>query len=66
MNNSLQNIFSGWRVTLAIIIGLSVSLFLLLNSIYQENYIEAVDGNFVWQDTNNNGLVDYNDPSEFV
>ena len=66
MNNSLQNIFSGWRVTLAIIIGLSVSLFLLLNSIYQESYIEAVDGNFVWQDTNNNGLVDYNDPSEFV
>ena len=66
MNNSLQNIFSGWRVTLAIIIGLSVSLFLLLNSIYQESYIEAVEGNYVWQDTNKNGLVDYNDPSEFV
>jgi uncharacterized protein (TIRG00374 family) len=65
MNNYLQNIFSGWRVSLAIFIGLSVSLFLLLNSVYQESFIEAENGSFIWHDANVNGQVDYNDPNEF-
>lgn len=65
MNKNLQNIFSGWRVSIAIFIGLSVSLFLLFRSVSQESYIISDNGNFIWVDGNQNGLVDQDDPFDF-
>lgn len=65
MNKSLQNIFTGWRVTLAIAIGLSVSVFLLIKSINQESYLEVESGNFIWVDGNQNGIIDHDNPNDF-
>lgn len=65
MNSALQNIFTGWRVTVAIAIGLSVSVFLLIRSINQESYLEAENGNYNWVDGNQNGIIDHNDPEDF-
>lgn len=65
MNNALQNIFTGWRVTLAVLIGLSVSVYLLFSSINQESYLEAEAGNYIWVDGNQNGVVDHNEPTDF-
>lgn len=65
MNNALKNIFTGWRVSVAIAIGLSVSVYLLLRSVNQESYLESDNGSYTWVDGNQNGIVDQNDPLDF-
>ncbi len=67
MNNEEQDVlaknFQGWKVWLAIIIGLSISIVLLYRAINQHNYI-AVDsgtGNYNWVDLNKDGVKDKNE-----
>ncbi len=59
-NNTNDDVFTtsfkGWKVGLAIIIGLSISIFLLIRAIQQDNYVEvkAGTGTHIWQEYSNN------------
>lgn len=68
MQSPLNKAFSGWKIVLAISIGLAVSGWMLYSSLTQTNFIEvkALNGNFNWVDSNQNGIIDLGDPNEFI
>jgi uncharacterized protein (TIRG00374 family) len=63
----LRNAFSWWKISLAVLFGLSVAFYLIYNSLSQEKYIEvpAGEGDYVWVDSNQNNIIDFNDSAEF-
>lgn len=68
MKVDINRAFSGWRIFIAISIGFLVSGWMLYHSLSKEAYVECIPGSggYEWVDANNNGVVDYNDSSEFV
>lgn len=67
MNNPLNTAFKGWKMWLAIVLGLSVSGWMLLRSLSQVQFIECTPGTGThgWVDANNNGIIDTHDSTEF-
>lgn len=67
MNSPIASTFKGWKIFLAIGIGVLVSGWMLYRSLSQERYVECAvgSGQYTWQDANHNGRVDSNDPKEF-
>ena len=61
----MENKFSSWKIYLAVFIGLSISFLLIYNALQQQNFIAVKEGTHCWQDANNNGKIDYSNPSEF-
>jgi uncharacterized protein (TIRG00374 family) len=63
----LQRSFSGWKIWIGIAFCLTVSGWMIYNSLHQETFyeVEAKRGDYVWRDHNSNGKVDFHDPSEF-
>ena len=54
------------RIIIPIILGIAAAGFLLVRSLNETRYVEVNQGAYVWQDSNGNGLVDYDDPQEFI
>ena len=67
MTSPLKKAFSGWKVSLAIIIGLLVSGGMLYASLTATHFVDCPEGTgtHVWVDTNSNETVDLNDTNEF-
>lgn len=65
MNDTIQKAFSGWRIVLALVLGLSVSGWMFYQSISKVTFVESPTGNYSWVDANQNGKVDFNSPEEF-
>lgn len=65
--NIIESTFKGWRIWLAVGLGLLVMSFMLYRSISASNYVEAVDGRgtYSWYDSNNNQKIDRNLDAEF-
>lgn len=66
-SNTIQSAFSKWKIGLALLLGLSVSFFILFRSLSKEEYkaVKAGTGTHIWVDVNKNGLVDFSNPKEF-
>ena len=67
MQSPLNKAFSGWKIVLAISIGLAVSCWMLYSSLSQTHFIKAKahNGSHNWVDSNKNGIIDLSDPNEF-
>lgn len=68
MNSPIRKSFNGWKIFVAIAIGLLVSSWMLYNSLSQAQFVESVpgEGEYVWVDSNEDGMVDTHDPEEFT
>lgn len=58
--NPVEKAFSGWKIWLAILIGISVASVLLFRSFQQEQYVFVGEGKgtHTWIDTDKNGEID--------
>lgn len=67
MKIDLRKTLSGWKILIAIGLGLIVSGWMVYQSMHEESYLICEDGkgDYVWNDVNNNGIVDSHNPSEF-
>ncbi len=67
MKSPIKSAFSGWKIALAIIIGLSISCWMLYRSISQVYFIEVNDGSGThsWIDGNDNDQLDIHDVTDF-
>ncbi|OFZ25877.1 MAG: hypothetical protein A3D92_19175 [Bacteroidetes bacterium RIFCSPHIGHO2_02_FULL_44_7] len=67
MSSPLDSAFKGWKIALAIGIGLLVSGWMLYHSLTQSQYVETTPGTgeYTWVDANHNGKVDASDAAEF-
>lgn len=70
MNNeelAFQKAFSSWKIWLAVFLGLTIASWMIYHALQQENFVELKGkGQFSWVDTNKNGIIDTNNPNEFV
>lgn len=67
MKSPLKNAFSGWKIALAISIGLVVSGWMLYRNLSQPHFQKTSQlGTHRWVDSNGNKTVDYNEPAEFI
>lgn len=67
MKSPIKSAFSGWKIALALIIGLSISSWMLYRSTSQVQYVEVTDasGTHSWVDENQNNKVDVHDVNDF-
>lgn len=65
MSNPLSKLFKGWRLFLAVAIGLSVSIWMLLMNVNKEFYVESDGGSYTWVDSNEDGQIDFSSDEEF-
>ena len=63
----IQHSFQGWKIWLAIFLGIAVAGWMLYSSISAERYVKVADnsGDFSWTDSNGNGIVDTQLTAEF-
>jgi len=61
----ISKVLSLRRIVIPIILGIAAAGFLLVRSLNETRYVEVNQGSYAWQDSNGNGLVDYDDPQEF-
>ncbi len=68
MDSPLNKAFSGWKISLAILIGLVVSGWMVYQGLSNTHFIEteAGKGEYSWVDANQNNRVDFDDSKEFV
>ncbi|MBX7094771.1 MAG: flippase-like domain-containing protein [Flavobacteriales bacterium] len=64
-NNGRLSIRSGWKIWIPVLIGIAVAVYMIMSAIREEKFIADPNGNYEWVDNNQNGLVDFSDPSEF-
>lgn len=64
----IQKSFQGWKMWLAISLGLFVAGWMVYRSVSETLFIavENGKGNYTWVDTNKNGVIDITDSTEFV
>jgi hypothetical protein len=67
MSNSVENTFSKWRIYLALAIGLSISIGIIIYSFTRTEFhrVAAGKGTHTWVDANNNNKIDATNPLEF-
>lgn len=65
--NPIQSAFSSWKIVVAILLGLSISVFMIYKSLSQEQFIEVSqqEATHTWVDGNKNGKIDLNDATDF-
>lgn len=61
----IKKTFSSWRIMIPVVLGLAVAFWLLWSALTEVKFIESEQGNYVWVDTNANGIVDFSNPGEF-
>lgn len=68
MSNSVEKTFSKWRIYIALAIGLSISIGIIIYSFTRTEYhrTETGKGTHSWVDTNHNKKVDAANPEEFI
>ncbi|MDX2359504.1 MAG: lysylphosphatidylglycerol synthase transmembrane domain-containing protein [Crocinitomicaceae bacterium] len=68
MNTPLNKVFSGWKIFVAMFIGLVVSGWVLYSNLSSTHFVECSDGTgtHIWVDADGNGVADLDNPSEFV
>jgi uncharacterized protein (TIRG00374 family) len=64
----VQKSFSSWKIKLAILLGVGISLWMLYRGISEERFIpvENRSGDYNWIDANGDGKVNSNLPAEFI
>jgi hypothetical protein len=67
-NNSIEKSLSGWKISIPIVLGLSIAIWMIYSSVNQTTYIslDKGKGNYSWIDANKNGVVDIHNSKEFV
>jgi glycosyltransferase 2 family protein len=66
MENPLSKAFNGWKIFLAIAIGLLISSWMLYNSLSTSQFIsDSENGTHEWIDGNNNKCVDVTNAADF-
>lgn len=67
MKSPIKSAFSGWKIALALVIGLSISSWMLYRGVSQVQYIEVTDGSgtHAWVDENHNNKVDIYETDDF-
>ena len=68
MSETTTNPFRKWRIYTALILGLSVTLGFFIYSLTRTEFqrVDTGFGFYRWEDSNHNGKIDKNDPTEFV
>lgn len=68
MSDTFEKAFSKWRIYLALLIGLSISVGILIYSFTRSEFheVEKGKGDYIWKDTNHNKRVDYTNSKEFI
>ena len=62
----MNSAFASWKIYLAILFGLSITAYLLFNSLNQTHFIESKQhATHCWKDVNHNHQIDYSDAQEF-
>lgn len=66
-NTSIKSAFSSWKIALAVVLGLGIAAFMMLDSLHQKHFVEAPKdkGNYDWVDSNKNQKIDFHLNSEF-
>lgn len=64
----VQQSFSSWKIKLAILLGVGISLWMLYRGISEERFIpvENNSGDYIWKDANGDGKVNTNAATEFI
>ena len=64
----VQRSFSSWKIGLAILFGLGISIWMLYRGVSEERFIpvENNTGDYRWKDANSDGKVNTNNPTEFI
>lgn len=67
MKSPLKSAFSGWKIGLAIAIGIIISCWMLYRSLTTVQFVECPigTGDFVWVDNNQNEVIDWNNSEDF-
>lgn len=67
MNNAVKNTFKGWKIYLAMFIGLSISGWLFYRSLTEVHFVKVKSGKgeYTWVDGNHNDQLDKHDISDF-
>lgn len=67
MKSPMKSAFSGWKITLAVVIGLLISSWMVYRAISTVNFVEveAGKGTHSWIDGNQNKEVDIHDEADF-
>lgn len=68
MKNPLNDAFNGWKIILAILIGISISGWMFYTSISEDQFVEVEEGSgeYSWIDGNENNKIDLDDPDDFA
>ena len=62
----MNSAFASWKIYLAILFGLSITGYLLFNSLQQTHFIQTkTAATHCWKDVNHNHQIDYADTKEF-
>jgi uncharacterized protein (TIRG00374 family) len=62
----MNSAFASWKIYLAILFGLSITAYLLFNSLNQTHFIQTKQhATHCWKDVNHNNKIDYADSQEF-
>jgi uncharacterized protein (TIRG00374 family) len=65
-SNVISKSFQGWKIWLAIFLGVGVAGFMLIRGINEVNYVkDSTSGTHIWVDGNHDGKVNFKDPKEF-
>lgn len=67
-NNPLEKSLSGWKISIPIVLGLSIAILMIYRSVQQTTYISVGKGlgKYAWVDNNKNGVVDIHNSKEFI
>jgi uncharacterized protein (TIRG00374 family) len=67
MKSPLKSAFSGWKIALAIAIGLLISSWMVYRAVSQVNFVKVEEGQgtHIWVDSNENEEVDIHDIEDF-
>ncbi len=67
-NNPLEKTLSGWRISIPIVLGLTIATLMIFRSVRQTTFIAVGEGlgTYQWVDSNKNGIIDIHSPNEFI